>query len=94
MESFRFPRLDVRQLFDSWWGGYNFIEEDSTNPNKLIYYIGPLCKLDSKDLTFPGDSNLMSKAKKIMSHFPIDSIDDYQKMSEVERTCFNENIWK
>ena len=41
--SFRFPRLDVRQLFDSWWGGYNFIEEDSTtNPNKLIYCIGPL----------------------------------------------------
>jgi hypothetical protein len=94
-ESFRFPRLDIRQLFDSWWGGYNFIDDvqdpiDPTKRNPRTYYIGPLCKLDSKDLTNGGDSNLMSKAKKVMSHFPVTSIEDYKLMSEAERTSIFE----
>ncbi len=94
-ESFRFPRLDIRQLFDSWWGGYNFVDDvedpiDSAKLNKLIHHIGPLCKLDSKDLPVTSDSNLMSKAKKVMSYFPIASIDHYKSLTEMERTSIFE----
>ncbi len=52
-ESFRFPRLDIRQLYDSWWGGYNFIvdEQDPIDPSKAKKAFGSNVKTSASFVT-------------------------------------------